>query len=47
MEYKFNEKNIFSDLQNITNELAGLFRNFGTENIEDLIPWNRQLQYLA
>ncbi len=34
---KFNEKKCLSNLQNITNELAGLFRNFGTENIEDLI----------
>ena len=34
---KINEKKIFSSLQTITNELATLFRSFGTENIEDLI----------
>ena len=34
---KIDENQYITKLQDITNELSGLFRQFGTENIEDLI----------
>tara|TARA_Y100000389_G_scaffold124515_2_gene121897 strand:- start:16187 stop:19456 length:3270 start_codon:yes stop_codon:yes gene_type:complete len=34
---KFDSEQVITNLQNITNELSGLFKNFGTEHIDDLI----------
>ena len=34
---KFDSEQVINNLQNMTNELSNLFKNYGTENIDDLI----------